>query len=113
MKTKLPKLKSGSTGFTNDAGQWVCTGSQMGRRDTLPENKQANGKLRLVRLRWVSGDYDEGGAYWGNVCGTSIYRARGDMDGEEFTTELFVRARGRLEAKELILATLPNARFYN
>lgn len=108
------KLPSGTTGFTNDAGQWICTGSQMGRRDTLPENKQAKGKLRLVRLRLTDGDcYDSGGAYWGSGFGQSaIYHAKGDLDGEEFTTELFRRAKSRAEAKAMIRETLPNVTFY-
>lgn len=107
------KLPSGATGFTNDAGQWICTGSQMGRRDTLPENKQAKGKLRLVRLGWHDGDYDKGGSYWGNSRdGSAIYHANGDLDGEEFTTELFRRAKSRAEAKAMIRETLPNVTFY-
>lgn len=112
---KLPpmKLPSGSTGFTDDSGRWVCTGSMMGRRDTLPENKQATGKLRLVRLKWRGGDYDEGGAYWGNPGdGSAIYWAKGDLEGEEFTTELFQRAKSRVEVKAIIRKTLPNVSFY-
>lgn len=111
MKTTMPKLPSGATGFINDKGQWQCTGSQMGRRDTLPENRHGEITLQIERLKWVDGDYDQGGAYWGNSGGTSIYRARGDMEGEDSTVELFVRATCLADAKRTIVRTLPNAKF--
>lgn len=94
----------------------------MGRRNTLPEDRSLPVKLRLVRLRWVDGDYDQGGAYWG--CSRHypshgkgyapainfIYRALGDCD--EVRAEIFVRAKDRNEAKDQIRALLPAARFY-
>ncbi len=85
----------------------------MGRRDTLPENRNAKGKLRLVRLRWVDGAYDQGGAYWGHIPGNFIYHAKGDLEGEEFTTELFVRAKTRKDAKAMIREKLANVTFWN
>ncbi len=113
----FPKLPNGTTGFYNERNEWVCTGSQMGRRDTLPENRNGAIKLRMVRLRWTSGDYDEGGTYWGAPSARSpmftwIYRAMGEMDGEEFTTEIFTRAGSRVEAKAKVRALLPMATFY-
>lgn len=116
MKTTLPKLKSGATGFYNERNEWQCTGSQMGRPDTLPENRQLPVKLRLVRLKWRDGDYDEGGAYWGfNGC-NDVYRAV-STDVEAFgdslqLVECFVRALGRQDAKAKVLQVLPQARFY-
>ena len=88
-------------------------GAPMGRAETLPENREATGKLQLRRLRFVDGDYDEGGAYWGNVTGWALYHAEGDLDGEEFTTRVFQRAGNRAAAKEGIRERLPNVKFYN
>jgi hypothetical protein len=87
-------------------------GASMGRRDTLPENPAAPVRLSLVRLRWVDGDYDAGGAYWGRVPGTWIFRALGDADDGETVAELYVRASGREEAKEKVRARVPGATFY-
>jgi hypothetical protein len=87
-------------------------GASMGRRDTLPDNPAAPVRLSLVRLRWCGGDYDAGGAYWGRVPGTWIYRALGDADDGETVAELYVRAESREAAKAAIRARVPGARFY-
>ena len=87
-------------------------GASMGRADTMPENPAAPVRLSLVRLRWVDGDYDAGGAYWGGVAGTWIYRALGDADDGETVAELYVRASSRDDAKRQILARVPGATFY-
>lgn len=88
-------------------------GAQMGRPNVLPENRNAKGKLRLVRLKWVDGDYDQGGAYWGRGPGREyIYHAVGDLDGEEFTTRIFVRCASRTDAKSFVRLLLPNVTFY-
>ena len=72
---------------------------------------EAPWKLHLVRLRWVDGDYDEGGAYWGNSGGTAIYWAFGQSDTEQ--AECFVRAISRQAAKATIRDLhFPNASFY-
>lgn len=108
----LPKLSNGATYGVDSNGNRVCTGSQMGRRNTLPDDPQTPCKLRLVRLRMVGGDYDQGGAYWG--CGfgkTWIYRALGDAG--EVRAEVFVRSESRENAKRSIRALLPLARFFN
>ncbi len=88
-------------------------GAQMGRRDVLPDNRDAKGRLRLVRLRWVDGDYDFQGAYWGKSDKTNIYYCFGDLPNEEFTIKIFIRAENRKQAKELIRKILPNISFYN
>ena len=108
----MRKLPSGITGFTNDQGQWICTGSQMGRMDARLTKEQAAlpVKCRLVRLKWVDGCYDSAGCYWGGGRGDFIYRANFELEEEH---DLFVRAKNRAEAKEKIRETLPNARFYN
>jgi len=100
MKLTLPK---GTTGFTNDAGQWIATGSQMGRQDTLPPSTHP--KLRLQRLPFVDGAYDRWGAYWGSPA--NVWLAW-DNEG----TRLFRRATSRLIAKGKILAEYPQAKFY-
>ncbi len=119
----LPPLRNGATYFTNEHGEKVCTGSQMGRRDTLPDTREGRAlpcKLRLVRLPWV-GDYDTGGAYWGCTRARSytrrlgapldfIFRAVGDVGDER--AEIFVRSPSRRDARAQILAKLPAARFY-
>ena len=101
MKLQLP---SGTTGFVNDAGKWICTGSQMGRRDELPSDRQAVCKLRLTRLPFVDSDYDRWGAYWGSPANVWL----GWADG----VRLFVRADDRDEAKKFIQVKLPTAKFY-
>lgn len=92
---KPPALEKGCTKY----------GAQMGRRNRTDQYESE--PLRLYRLQWVDGDYDEGGAYWGNSGGTSIYRAV-DKTG---ATEIFARASNREEAKELVREELPNAIF--
>jgi hypothetical protein len=108
----LPKLSDGTTGFLDDNGTWVCTGSRMGRRDKLPDDTNEPVKLRLVELKMVDGCYDQGGAYWGcwSPSQGGMYRAYGE--GSEFVVELFVRAKTRDDAKRQVLAKLPKARFY-
>ena len=85
-------------------------GASMGRSDTVPENPAAPVRLSLVRLRWIDGDYDAGGAYWGGTPGTWIFRAIGDA--EDVVAELYVRASSREEAKTLIRRRVPGATFY-
>ena len=80
-------------------------GAPMGRRNVLSADPCAAIKLRLVRLRWVDGDYDQGGAYWGNPGRSSIYWATADQ------TSVFVRAADRTAAKIAVLEVLPNAKF--
>lgn len=84
-------------------------GAAMGRLDSISE-PHFPVKFHLVKLRWVSGDYDQGGAYWGNSGGTSIFHAWGDA--EEFEQEMFVRASTREMAKEMIRQKFPRAKFY-
>lgn len=92
--------------LSNGSSPW---GAQMGRRNQISEPHYPV-KFHLRQLRWVDGDYDQGGAYWGNSGGTSIYHAWGD--GAEFEQEVFARATNRYEAKQEILRLFPNAKFY-
>jgi len=81
----------------------------MGRRNNTTEISGPPVKFRLQKLRWVGGDYDEGGAYWGYVRGENIYWARGE--GEEEVQEMFVRATSRQDAKDQVCELFPDAIF--
>ncbi len=83
-----------------------ATGSQMGRRNQLPDDREATIKLRMERLRFVSGDYDQWGAYWGGGSNSWIYCAWLDQ------VRVFVRAENREQAKLKVRDTLPQANFY-
>ena len=86
----------------------------MGRADRLPANLNAPCKLHFTQLKWVDGDYDQGGAYWGRTKGDHIFCAWGNVEGVE--VRMFVRAFRREDAwfgVDGVLNTLPNARKYN
>lgn len=100
-------------------------GAEMGRRSDYPEDRKAPIKLRLTRLRWVDGAYDQGGAYWGMgyphhdyiYCAwtdevTSMVYGNGYRADEPLPIRIYVRARDRREAKVKVLDELPEARFY-
>jgi len=72
----------------------------MGRRG---DNSNPEAKVRLFKIR-MSGDYDEGGAYWG--AGEPIYATLGD----DFA--FYMRASSRIEAKVELLKLYPRLRFY-
>lgn len=70
--------------------------------------------MSLRRLKFVDGDYDQGGAYWGSPA--NVYRAI-SVNACEFgdslqTAEVFVRARSRSEAKLRVKTMIPFATFY-
>jgi hypothetical protein len=98
MKNTLPPLKlpSGSS----------PRGAQMGRCNQFPKDPWQPCKLQMERLRWVDGDYDQWGAYWGYTSGTAIYCAWG------FGTLVFVRDTSREAAKQTVRELVPGARFY-
>lgn len=77
-------------------------GAQMGRRDQKEGRPE---RLCLQRLRLHDGAYDSGGAYWGS--GTSLWCAFSpDGSENEYMIRVFVRARTREEAKQLVLEEL-------
>lgn len=82
-------------------------GAPMGRRDQLPDDTTKPVKLRLERLRWVDGDYDSGGAYWGHTPGATIFCAWND-DG----VRMYTRAASRSDAKANFISLVGGARFY-
>jgi len=68
-------------------------------------------KFYLQRIRFVDGDYDPAGTYWGGGCGTQPlwgYMAEDD----EALVRGFVRAKNRALAKIKINEEYPNARFF-
>lgn len=79
-------------------------GAPMGRRSYCDE---PTAKVSLFRVRFVDGDYDDGGAYWGG--NSRLYCAR-TTDGE--SVQLFVRVADREIAKRDLLARYPSLRFY-
>lgn len=79
-------------------------GAQMGRMNRIGDNFQ---NLYLQRLQWEDYDYDKGGAYWGNSRdGTSMWCAF-TGNPNELGTMVFVRAKTRKEAAELVDDLLP------
>ena len=81
-------------------------GADMGRPNLLPDDCNAAIKLHLERLKWVDGDYDEKGCYWGRNYGDFIYC--GWADG----VQVFVRAISHFAAKTAVRVILPAAKFY-
>lgn len=114
------KLESGMTYFTDDNGKRICTGSQMGRPDSIPNCIRLLPfvKVRMIKLKWVDGDYDQGGAYWGNNGTDHVYCAWANVvnpiSGSFFPfLQIFTRAISRKDAKSQVRAKLSNAKFFN
>jgi YD repeat-containing protein len=94
-------LPSGLTYGYDAAGKRVCTGTQMGRRDTLPDDPLSCSTLIVTQLAFCDGDYDAWGAYWGG--GDPIYCAWNHLG-----VRVFVRAKNRKEAFVDLQAIFPN-----
>lgn len=114
--TKAPFEFDGTTGFIDNEGKRVCTGSMMGRRDAIPDDFNTVKKLRLVRVPMSScGAYDKGGAYWGCTDYRAnihpLYCAWGESETE--CVHVFYRAYDRADAKRQALCAFPNAKFFN
>ncbi len=114
MKLHLP---NGATYGIDSNGNRICTGSQAGRRNLLPFQFMGTNaepiKLQMERLRWVSYDYDMGGAYWGRTKGDFIFCAWKDAsDSIKNDARVFVRATSRKMAKRLVREHFPKAKFY-
>lgn len=89
-------------------------GSPMGRRNSLPEDKNTVVKLRLMRVPFVDGDYDRGGAYWGG--GPDVYPLWCAWEDNPVLVNpvvFYCRARTRVSAKTLVWQQMPLARFYH
>lgn len=86
----------------------------MGRRNRCEMLPEEVGKVFLQQVPFVDGDYDKGGAYWGNN-GVPLWRAYCEMEiteGEIDVFDQFFRARSREQAKELLREDYPNITFY-
>jgi len=82
-------------------------GAPFGRPTKMPETTAQ--RYYLVRVRFVDGDYDQGGAYWGGGPGTKpLYR----WVTVDETGEGFVRASTRSEAKSKVRKACPGAKFF-
>lgn len=68
-------------------------GAPMGRGNS---DEPLAGKVRLRRVKFYDGDYDKGGAYWGDN-GVPLYYAEGSEGGY-----CYVRAMSREHAKAII-----------
>jgi hypothetical protein len=78
-------------------------GAQIGRRAQTEGNPE---RLHLQRIRFVDGDYDTGGAYWGG--NSPLYCAFSpDNTKNDTPIMVFVRATNRTDAKQEVLAELP------
>jgi hypothetical protein len=102
MSERYPRL-------SNVSGKY---GAPMGRPNQDADDRTLPIKFHLTRMRWVDGDYDAGGAYWGNSGGTSIYQAEGDCEEEGIVVEVYYRAATREDAKAKVLKDYPKARFW-
>ena len=78
-------------------------GANMGRKENKIGSPE---RLHLQRIRFIDGDYDTGGAYWGG--GTPLYCAFSDerKSPNDNPIMIFTRANNRTEAKKRILAEL-------
>lgn len=105
MKPKRSKLTL-SKGYST-------RGADMGRPNQIPDD-YTGGRLRLTRLPFRDGAYDQGGAYWGSPA--NLWCAWGEStDGEDL--RVYVRADNRDSAKRAVAAEitkrgLPAPRFY-
>jgi hypothetical protein len=77
-------------------------GAQMGRRN---QNEGIPEKLYLQRVRFVGGDYDTGGAYWGGGRGSQTLWCAFSPENtaNEEMVMIFVRADDREDAKIAVL----------
>jgi hypothetical protein len=81
-------------------------GAPMGRVSRCTDHLYA-GKLHLRQMHLNQG-YDNGGAYWGMP--SDMWRAW--ADGAEEEQVMYTRAQTREEAKMVVGAVFPHARFY-
>lgn len=85
-------------------------GAPMGRWRWNDNAAPFTGRMYLRHIPLNSGGYDSGGAYWGTRrSGERLYGYAADDD----SANGFIDAADRAEAKELVLAKYPGARFFN
>ena len=79
-------------------------GAQMGR--SYDNSNLTPEPLLLQKVKFIDGDYDCGGAYWGG-CGSPLYCAFSpENTNNPERAMVFVRANSRKEAKGKALANL-------
>ena len=99
---KYPKLSKG----------YSFRGAYMGR-DDIVEEPNAPIKFHLYRMPMSPcGCYDSGGAYWGSGDFKTGFMYHAYGDGPEFKNEMFIRAKGRQDAKQQIKEVFKNCCFY-
>jgi hypothetical protein len=83
-------------------------GSPMGRPDwgTI-EHRYHPMMMYLQRIKFIDGDYDLGGAYWGGHPSAQLWCGW----AENIDARAFVRAKNRESAKEAVRLRFPNAKF--
>jgi hypothetical protein len=76
-------------------------GASMGRRNQVQGSAE---RLHLQRVRFIDGDYDSGGAYWGGGRDSLPLWCAFSPDStlNEEPIMIFVRARSRNEAKQAV-----------
>ena len=83
-------------------------GAPMGRLAWgLIEHRERPMMMYLQRVRFIDGDYDLGGAYWGGG-GEPLFCAWAEDD----EARVFVRTKNRTAAKLKIKEYFPNAKFF-
>ena len=83
-------------------------GADMGRRDWgLAEHREHHMVMNLQRVKFIDGDYDLGGAYWGGG-GEPLFCAW----AEGIEARVFVRAKDRDAAKLKLNEHFLNAKFF-
>lgn len=80
-------------------------GADMGRPNHIEGNAE---KLHLQMVRFVDGDYDRGGAYWGRTTEALWCAFSPDNTQCDQSTMVFVRAKTREKAKAAVLYRLLN-----
>ena len=84
-------------------------GAPMGRCDWgLIEHRDRPMMMYLQRVRFIDGDYDLGGAYWGGYPSEPLFCAW----AEDIEARVFVRAKDRTAAKLEVKEYFPNAKFF-
>lgn len=85
-------------------------GAFMGRDDWRGDPDREY-KFNLQKVQLHDGDYDAGGAYWGNTPSNPLWAAW-CVDKEGGEIRMFLRATSRDKAKIEVLDYYPNARFF-
>lgn len=84
-------------------------GAPMGRLAWgLAEHRERPMMMYLQRVRFIDGDYDFGGAYWGGYPSEPLFCAW----AEDIEARVFVRAKDRTLAKREVKEYFHNAKFF-